>query len=326
MSNDSDHRDSDHRGYDHRPVLLEEVITGLNIQPSGIYIDCTFGRGGHAGEILQQLGPEGRLLAMDKDLHAVEAARRLFESDKRFDADRFSIEHGSFATLQDHVTARGWLGKVDGILLDLGVSSPQLDDAGRGFSFRRDGDLDMRMNTSVGESAADWLKTVSEQDLAAVFKKYGEERYAKRIARAVIKARGEQELTRTTQLAEIIADAHPNWEKGKDPATRCFQAIRIFLNDELDELQAILPQTLECLKVGGRLAVISFHSLEDRIVKRFIRKEVRGDEFPPDLPIPQSQLNPRLRNIGKAFKPSEEEIESNPRARSSVLRVAEKIH
>ena len=313
--------DSEYAGLDHRPVMLEEVLTGLSIQPNGIYIDCTFGRGGHAAEILQRLGPEGRLLALDKDLQAVEAAQRLFENDLRF-----SIEQGSFARLQEHVTTRGWLGKVDGILLDLGVSSPQLDDAGRGFSFRRDGQLDMRMDTSVGESAAQWIKNVKEQDLATVFKEYGEERYAKRIARAVIKARDDQAIIRTKQLADIIAKAHPNWEKGKDPATRCFQAIRIYINNELSDLQNTLPQALDCLKVGGRLAVISFHSLEDRIVKRFMREQAKGDDFPPDLPIPQSQLSPRLRNIGKVFKPSEEEIQGNPRARSSVLRIAEKIH
>lgn len=307
--------------FDHRPVLLNEVIAGLAIQPAGIYIDGTFGRGGHAGAILQQLGTDGRLLAMDKDPQAVVSARQMFESDARF-----SIEHGSFTELKRHVTERDWVGKVDGILLDLGVSSPQLDDATRGFSFRNDGDLDMRMNPESGVSAAQWLKTVSERDLVSVFKDYGEERYAKRIARAVIKARQVEAITGTKQLANIIAQAHPNWEKGKDPATRCFQAIRIYLNNELGELQSTLPQTIECLKAGGRLAVISFHSLEDRIVKRFMREQARGDDFPPDLPVTQSQLNPSLRVIGKAIRPSEEEVEQNPRSRSSVLRIAEKVH
>lgn len=307
--------------YDHRPVLLNEVIDGLAIQPHGIYIDGTFGRGGHAGAILQLLGPDGQLLAMDKDPQAVLAARQMYESDPRF-----TIEHGSFVQLKQHVSARGWLGKVDGILLDLGVSSPQLDDASRGFSFKHDGALDMRMNPQAGVSAAQWIREVSERDLAAVFKEYGEERYAKRIARAVIKARDAQAITGTKQLADIIAKAHPNWEKGKDPATRCFQAIRIYLNNELGELQSALPLTIECLKSGGRLAVISFHSLEDRIVKRFMREQARGDDFPPDLPIPQSQLNPRLRVIGKAIRPGADEIEQNPRSRSSVLRIAEKVH
>lgn len=305
--------------FEHRPVLLDEVMEGLAIRPQGLYVDGTFGRGGHAGAILQRLDKDGRLLALDKDPHAVAAARHRFGADTRF-----SIEHGSFTQLKQHVSERGWLGIVDGILLDLGVSSPQLDDATRGFSFRLDGALDMRMNPETGISAAQWIKDVSERDLVTVFKDYGEERYAKRIARAVIKARTTQAITGTKQLADIIAQAHPNWEKGKDPATRCFQAIRIYLNNELGELQKTLPQSIECLKSGGRLAVISFHSLEDRIVKRFMREQARGDEFPPDLPIPQSQLHPKLRVIGKAIRPGETEIEQNPRARSSVLRVAEK--
>jgi len=307
--------------YEHRPVLLEETITALNLQRDGLYVDCTFGRGGHAARILRALGPNGRLLALDKDPNAVAAAREQFAHEPRF-----VIEQGSFTKLEFCVAEQGWLSNVDGVLLDLGVSSPQLDDAERGFSFRRDGELDMRMDPNSGSSAAQWLKTVKEQELAQVFRDYGEERYAKRIARAVIKARETQPITRTKQLAEIIAQAHPKWEKGKDPATRCFQAIRIFINNELDELHRVLPQAVNCLKIGGRLAVISFHSLEDRIVKRFIREQCRGDNFPPGLPITQALIQPHLRSVGKAIHPGEQEVEQNPRARSSILRVAEKIH
>lgn len=306
--------------FEHRPVLLDEAINALNIQPAGLYVDGTFGRGGHAARILQALGPDGRLLALDKDPHAVADARERFAAEPRF-----VIEQGSFTNLERSVAEQGWLSNVDGVLLDLGVSSPQLDDAERGFSFRRDGALDMRMDPSVGISAAQWLKNVKEQELTRVFRDYGEERYAKRIARAVIKARETQPITRTKQLAEIIAQAHPKWEKGKDPATRCFQAIRIFINNELDELRAVLPQAVNSLKVGGRLAVISFHSLEDRIVKRFIREQCRGDDYPPGLPIAQALLHPHLRTIGKAIRPGAQEVDENPRARSSVLRVAEKI-
>lgn len=306
--------------FEHRPVLLDEVIEGLKIRPDGLYVDGTFGRGGHASAVLERLGPDGRLLAMDKDPEAVAMAQRLFAGDPRFD-----IEQGSFAGLREVLSARGLIGKVNGVLLDLGVSSPQLDDAERGFSFRRDGDLDMRMNPDAGISAAQWLKDVGEQELAQVFKTFGEERYAKRIARAVVRARQESPLTRTKQLAEIIAAAHPNWERGKDPATRCFQAIRIFINGELEDIKSVLPQAVECLTEGGRLVVISFHSLEDRIVKRFIREQVRGDDFPRDLPVTQSQLQPKLRAVGKGIKPNEEELDRNPRARSSVLRIAEKL-
>jgi 16S rRNA (cytosine1402-N4)-methyltransferase len=307
--------------FEHRPVLLEETLKALDIQRDGLYVDCTFGRGGHAARILQALGPTGRLLALDKDPHAVAVAREQFANEPRF-----MIEQGSFTRLEFCVAEQGWLSSVDGVLLDLGVSSPQLDDAERGFSFRRDGELDMRMDPSSGMSAAQWLKTVKEQELAQVFREYGEERYAKRIARAVVKARETQPITRTKQLAEIIAQAHPRWEKGKDPATRCFQAIRIFINSELDELRTVLPQAVNCLKIGGRLAVISFHSLEDRIVKRFIREQCRGDEFPPGLPVTQAMIQPHLRSVGKAIHPGAQEVEENPRARSSVLRVAEKIN
>jgi 16S rRNA (cytosine1402-N4)-methyltransferase len=305
--------------YTHRPVLLDEVLEALKLQPDGIYVDGTFGRGGHAQAILNQLGDKGRLFAMDKDPQAVQTAKQLFAGDARF-----SIEHGSFAQLEDHLSALHWAGKVNGILLDLGVSSPQLDDAQRGFSFRREGALDMRMDTSSGKSAEQWINHAKEAELAKVFRDYGEERFAKRIARAIINSRSEAPIRTTTQLANIIAAANPAWEQGKDPATRCFQAIRIFINRELDDLQRFLPQSLTLLAKGGRLAVISFHSLEDRIVKRFIRDQSRGDQYPPDLPIPAAQIKPKMRPVGKAIYPGEQEVSDNPRARSAVLRIAER--
>ena len=305
--------------YTHRPVLLDEVIKALKIQSSGIYVDGTFGRGGHANAILNRLGEQGRLFAMDKDPQAVAAAKEMFAQDARF-----SIEQGSFSQLKQHVDARQWMGKVSGILLDLGVSSPQLDDPQRGFSFRLEGALDMRMDPSGGLTAAQWVNEAKETALAQVFRDYGEERYAKRIARAIVTSRSEVPITTTTQLANIIAQANPAWEEGKHPATRCFQALRIFINRELEDIQQCLPQSLDILIKGGRLAVISFHSLEDRIVKRFIRDQARGDNFPPDLPILAAQIQPKLRAVGKAIYPTEEEINTNPRARSAVLRVAER--
>lgn len=306
----------------HRPVLFTEVLDGLAIKPDGIYVDGTFGRGGHAGAILEQLGPEGRLLAIDKDPQAVEAAEEKFGADTRF-----AIEQGSFTQLESLVQKRGWLqqGGVDGVLLDLGVSSPQLDDPNRGFSFRHDGDLDMRMDPNAGQSAAEWLATAEAYDIRRVLREYGEEKFAKRIAYAIVNARVENPITSTAQLAAIIADASPVHERGKDPATRSFQAIRIFINDELGDVKTCLPQALNVLRPGGRLAVISFHSLEDRIVKRFMRDEARGDDFPPDLPIPQSALSPRLRCVGKAIRARKEEVDANPRARSAVLRIAERL-
>lgn len=304
----------------HRSVLLAEAIAALDIKPEGIYVDGTFGRGGHARAIMQRLGPQGRLLAIDKDPQAVAVAREAFAGDARF-----SIQRGTFAMLKEYVQACGWMGRIDGVLLDLGVSSPQLDDAERGFSFLRDGPLDMRMDPESGISAAQWLATASEQDIASVLYTYGEERYSRRIARAIVAARSEAPIAATGRLAAIVAAANPAWEKDKHPATRSFQAIRIFINRELDDLQACLPQAVEVLAPGGRLAVISFHSLEDRIVKRFIRDEARGDVFPPGLPVTQAQLRPRLRAVGKAIYAGDEEIKENPRARSAVLRVASRI-
>ena len=305
---------------EHQPVLLEEALAALNVNPAGRYVDGTFGRGGHSAAILDALGEEGRLLALDKDPAAIEAANQRFAGDPRF-----LIRQDSFAMMNAQVEALGWTHQIDGILLDLGVSSPQLDDARRGFSFQKDGPLDMRMNPQQGQSAAEWLTEAREQDIATVLKEYGEERFAKRIARAIVQARKEKAITTTKQLSEIVAAANPAWEKGKDPATRSFQAIRIYINRELDDLDEVLQQTVEMLKPGGRLVVISFHSLEDRRVKRFMRDAARGDDFPPDLPVMQAQLNPDLRLIGKAVRAGEAELEQNPRARSAVMRVAERL-
>ena len=306
--------------YSHQPVLLKEVLDGLNINPQGKYVEGPFGRGGHASEIVQRLGSEGRLLVVDKDPQAISTARQLFEDD-----ERVIIAQGSFAMLKQQVAEQSWTGAVDGILLDLGVSSPQLDDSERGFSFRRDGMLDMRMDPQAGINAAEWIAQVKEQELATILREYGEERFARRIARAIVQAREIQPIKTTRQLAGIIAEANPKWEIGKDPATRSFQAIRIFINNELDDLKNCLAQVVELLKTGGRLVIISFHSLEDRIVKRFIRDQAKGDRYPAGLPVTQAQLNPSLKPIGKAIRPSDEEVAQNPRARSSVLRVAEKI-
>jgi 16S rRNA (cytosine1402-N4)-methyltransferase len=306
--------------YAHRPVLLAEVLHALSVREEGLYVDGTFGRGGHARALLQRLGPEGRLLAFDKDPEAVAAGRRLMAEDARF-----SIERGSFAMLERLVQERGLTGRVDGVLLDLGVSSPQLDDPARGFSFTREGPLDMRMDPDAGMSAADWLAGAAEQDIAGVLKTYGEERHARRIARAIVAARAEAPIRTTARLADIVSRANPAWEKGKHPATRSFQAIRIFINRELEELQDALAQSVRVLRIGGRLAVISFHSLEDRMVKRYLRGEARGPELPRGLPVRQAEVRTTLRVIGKALRPGGEEIAANPRARSAVLRVAERL-
>jgi 16S rRNA (cytosine1402-N4)-methyltransferase len=306
---------------EHNPVLLDEVLDALQIRADGIYLDGTFGRGGHSAAMLAQLGGEGRLLATDKDPQAVATAEQRFGAD-----ERFTIVRGSFTMLGAEAQQRGWQGKVDGILLDLGVSSPQLDDASRGFSFMNDGPLDMRMDPHSGISASEWLATAKESEIADVLKEYGEERFAKRIARAIVKTCEEQgAITTTAQLAKIVKDANPKWERDKHPATRSFQAIRIYLNRELDDLDTFLKQAVELLAPGGRLAIISFHSLEDRRVKRFIREQARGDDFPPDLPVMDSQLKRSLKSVGKAIRASKTEIEGNPRARSAVLRVAERL-
>lgn len=306
--------------YQHRAVLLEEALAGLAIKPDGLYVDGTFGRGGHAAGLLQRLGRGGRLLALDKDPQAVQAGLEGLAADRRF-----MIERGSFSMLKRHIEGRGWLGKVDGVLLDLGMSSPQLDDPARGFSFLKDGPLDMRMDPDSGISAAAWLAQAAEDEIVEVLREYGEERYARRIARAIIAARTHTPITTTRQLAEIVAAANPRWERDKHPATRSFQALRIFINHELDELDACLTQCIDVLAPGGRLAVISFHSLEDRLVKRFIRREARGIELPPDLPVTHAELHPRLRAVGKAVRASAAEVAANPRARSAVLRIAERL-
>ncbi len=303
----------------HKAVLLDEALAALSIQPAGIYIDGTFGRGGHSGAILQQLGPAGRLLAVDKDPDAILSAEQ-FSSD-----ERFSIARGSFAMLSDMTTAAGIYGQVNGLLLDLGVSSPQLDDAERGFSFSQDGPLDMRMDPDSGQSAAAWLARAEVDDIAKVLKEYGEERFAKRIARAIVAAREEQAITTTARLADIVSKANPAWERGKHPATRSFQAIRIFINRELDDLLSCLDRVLPMLAVGGRLVVISFHSLEDRIVKRFMRDLARGDRFPPGVPVTHDQVKPRIKVVGKAIRSGQQELSENVRARSATLRVAEKL-
>lgn len=306
--------------FEHRPVLLKEVLEALAIKPGGVYVDGTFGRGGHSRALLMCLGPEGRLLAIDKDPEAVAVARHELGSDQRF-----SIHQGSFAMLKRMIEQEIGVTKVDGILLDLGVSSPQLDDPARGFSFYQDGPLDMRMDPGSGQSAASWLGQAQEQEIARVLKEYGEERFAKRIAHAIADAHREAPITTTARLADIVSAANPRWEPGKHPATRSFQAIRIFINRELEDLQSCLEQAVELLKTGGRLVVISFHSLEDRIVKRFIQREARGGDIPPDLPLRQDQLVRRLRPIGKAIRPNAAEVDANPRARSAVMRVAERL-
>lgn len=303
----------------HQTVLLHEAVQSLNIQADGCYVDGTFGRGGHSREILKQLGARGCLLAIDKDELAIQAGRLLEQEDSRF-----QVKQGSFALLKEVLAGLG-IASVDGLLLDLGVSSPQIDDAGRGFSFSSDGPLDMRMDTGGGITAEQWLAEAEEGEIAEVLKRYGEERFAKRIARSIVTVR-EQEAVRTTlRLAEIIAKAIPKHEKHKHPATRSFQAIRIFLNRELDDLEKVLEQALGVLSKGGRLVVISFHSLEDRMVKRFMKKQAQGTRLPPGVPVQYEQSDAKLRLVGKAVFPSQQEIAVNPRSRSAVMRVAEVI-
>ncbi len=304
----------------HKAVLLTEAVSGLITDTDGIYIDGTFGRGGHASLILSQLSNIGSLIAVDKDPEACEIARENFSRDVRFE-----IIQTSFANIRELVEQKKYSGKVAGVLLDLGVSSPQIDSPARGFSFLRDGPLDMRMNPEYGVSAAEWLSTAKENDIARVLKDYGEERYSKRIARAITRARLEKPITRTEQLASIVKDANPAWEKDKHPATRVFQGIRIFINKELEDLKNVLPDILDVLAVGGRLVVISFHSLEDRIVKRFIRDQEKGKHIPKGFPILEKDIIRRMRSITKAIKSSDLEIKNNIRARSAVMRIAQKV-
>ncbi|WP_269617776.1 16S rRNA (cytosine(1402)-N(4))-methyltransferase RsmH [Zhongshania sp. BJYM1] len=304
----------------HLTVLLDEAVSALVTDTSGRYVDGTFGRGGHSRLILSRLAADGSLLGVDKDAQAVAEGEQLALSD-----ERFRIARGSFAELSTLAAQSGFAVPFSGVLLDLGVSSPQLDQAERGFSFLRDGDLDMRMDTDSGMSAAEWIATAEEAEMIQVLRDYGEERFAKRIVRAIIAARAEAPITRTLQLAKIVAEANPAWEKHKHPATRSFQAIRIFINDELADLERLLSKIVDQLDVGGRLVVISFHSLEDRMVKRFMRRQSEGDEVPAYIPVTESQRNRRLKIIGKAVKASELEVEANPRSRSAVMRVAEKL-
>jgi len=304
----------------HVTVLLHEAVDALVTNLEGFYVDGTFGRGGHSALVLEHLSPTGHLLGIDKDLAAIAAANTRFAQDSRFE-----IAHGSFADLAELIAVRGMTGKVSGVLLDLGVSSPQLDEAERGFSFQNDGPLDMRMDQTRGQSAAEWVNTAAEDDIAYVLKEFGEERFAKRMARAVVAERQVRPFSRTKHLAEVIKEANPAWEKGKHPATRAFQAIRIHVNNELTDLDAVLEQALEVLAIGGRLVVISFHSLEDRVVKRFIRRQELGDPVPRGLPIRDEQLNKRMRSCSKAIKASDNEVDANIRSRSAIMRVAEKI-
>ncbi|MFT5580290.1 MAG: 16S rRNA (cytosine1402-N4)-methyltransferase [Paraglaciecola psychrophila] len=303
----------------HETVLLQGAVDALITDPAGVYVDGTFGRGGHSREILTRIDAAGQLFGIDKDPQAIAVGLELQQEDSRF-----AVIQGSFADLGEAIDRQPF-GSFDGILLDLGVSSPQLDQADRGFSFMRDGDLDMRMNPQVGVSAAEWLAVAAEADIAKVLKEYGEERYAKRLANAVVTAREKGPITTTVQLAELLKLAHPAWERGKHPATKSFQAIRIYINNEMTDLTLFLDRVLDVLKVGGRLVVISFHSLEDRQVKRFIKKHVRGDDFPANVPVTVEQLNRRLKHIGKAIKADSEEVGKNVRSRSAVMRVAEKI-
>jgi 16S rRNA (cytosine1402-N4)-methyltransferase len=306
---------------EHLPVMPDETIQALAIDPGGIYIDCTFGRGGHSRLILEHLEREGRLLAFDRD---AQAANSKTAHELRRDP-KFRLEKCNLMNLETLAASRGWLGQVTGVLMDLGVSSPQLDDASRGFSFMRDGPLDMRMDTTTGGTAAEWIDTVSERELVRILKTFGEERYARRIARAVVKSRGVQPIRTTLELARLIEQTVPRRDPGKHPATRSFQAIRIHLNRELEELKTGLEQAVKIMKPAGRLVVISFHSLEDRIVKRFIRRECRGEDFPPRLPVMASAFSPRLRSLGRAVRAGDREVTANPRARSAVLRAAERV-
>jgi 16S rRNA (cytosine1402-N4)-methyltransferase len=301
----------------HAPVLVEEAVDGLDVRSAGVYVDCTFGRGGHSRLILARLGPDGRLIALDRDPEAVRAGAEI-------DDPRFTIIHGAFGQLAGRLRAIG-ITHVHGILLDLGVSSPQLDAAHRGFSFMRDAPLDMRMDTTQGATAAEWLATASEAEIREVIKTYGEERFAKSIAAAIVAARARRPLGTTRQLAALVAEAVPTREPRQDPATRTFQALRIHVNQELEELSVALPQCVELLEPGGRLVVISFHSLEDRIVKRFMRDYSQADTLPPRLAVRARDLpQPKLRIVGKARRPTEAEIAANPRARSAIMRIAEK--
>lgn len=305
--------------FKHVTVLLHEAVNGLNIHSDGVYVDGTFGRGGHSRLILSKLGANGRLVVFDKDPQAIEVAQELARQDSRV-----SVVHGGFATFSAELDRLG-IAAVDGVLLDLGISSPQIDDGSRGFSFRYDAPLDMRMDTTRGRSAAEWLNSAEEQEIQEVIKNYGEERFSRQIARAIVAQRAEQPIETTRQLAQIAAQNVRSRERGQDPATRTFQAVRIFINRELEEVTEVLPQIMGRLKTGGRLAVIAFHSLEDRIVKQFVRQYSQHTPLPKWAAVREVDLpEPPLKPVGKAVKPSEEEVQHNPRARSAILRIAER--
>ena len=305
--------------YQHITVLLNEAVDALAIREDGIYVDGTFGRGGHSRLILSRLGSQGRLIVFDKDPQAIEAAQKLAEQD-----GRVTVVHDGFSSFQTTLDKLG-IEEIDGALFDLGISSPQIDDGARGFSFRFDAPLDMRMDPTRGMSAAEWIATASEQDLHEVIKNYGEERFSRQIARAIVAQRTESPIDTTRKLAQLVAQNIRTRERGQDPATRTFQAVRIFINRELEEVEAVLPQVMGRLKQGGRLAVIAFHSLEDRIVKQFVKKYSQHPPLPRWAAVKEADLPlPPLRAVGKAIKPGVEETASNPRARSAVLRVAER--
>lgn len=310
----------DGRDFLHETVLLQEAVDALVTDTQGIYIDGTFGRGGHTRRLLSLLGPDAQVLGFDKDPQAIEACRQLAAEDSRF-----HYVHATFAELKSELERRGWAGKISGILLDLGVSSPQLDDPERGFSFMSDGPLDMRMNNAAGQSAAEWLNRADADDIATVLKEYGEERFARRIANAIVEQRQQQPLLRTRQLTALVEGAVPVREKHKHPATRTFQGIRIFINRELDDLNEALQQAVDVLAPAGRLAVISFHSLEDRIVKQFIQRKEKGEPLPRHLPVRHQDVQRELRSVLKQVRASDEEVSRNPRARSAIMRVAEKV-
>ena len=302
----------------HIPVLLDEALTALCIQHDGVYLDCTFGRGGHSRAILTELGANGRLIGFDRDPSAVAVARNLAQEDPRFE-----IVHTAFSELETALDSLA-VSRVHGILMDLGVSSPQLDEAERGFSFQADGPLDMRMDPTTGESAADWIARADADEIAHVLWVFGEERFSRRIARAIVEARQLTPIVTTTQLSQIVTSAQPKKDQNKHPATRSFQGIRLYINGELTEVEQGLEAAMNRLEVGGRLAVISFHSLEDRLVKRALRDASRPPKGDPRMPLPDSVAQPKLKLVGKAIKASPDELRLNPRARSAVLRIAER--
>ncbi|MFL6618999.1 MAG: 16S rRNA (cytosine(1402)-N(4))-methyltransferase RsmH [Povalibacter sp.] len=310
--------------FEHTPVLLQEVLTALQVREGGRYLDATFGRGGHTAAMLERIGKDGCVVSIDRDPQAIRAGHERFGSDA-LATGRLKLVESPFSRIAQVATEMGMAGGFDGVLLDLGVSSPQLDDAARGFSFAQDGPLDMRMNNSAGMTAADWLAKAPEHEIARVIREYGEERFAKRVARAIVNARHARPITRTLELAQIVASAIPTREPGKHPATRTFQAIRVQVNQEFEEIDQALNGSLAVLADGGRLCVISFHSLEDGRVKRFMQQHSTEDPVYAGLPDIPAHARPKLRRVGRAIHPSESEVQANPRSRSAILRVAERV-